>query len=253
MPLGIQDYHKNLDTGRVGVEKERAYYIPYGSWDKRLLPREYSDRFTLLSGEWDFRFYESVEELPSSVLQLPTFEEKLAVPMSWQYKFGRGYDTPLYTNITYPFPVNPPFVPEKNPCGVYHRTFTLPTLDGEFLLNFEGVDSCFYLFINDKFVGYSLVTHMTSEFNITPFVNEGENDIKVLTHLMTAIGESGDTRCDNPNVSFTVRETESEYRISVLNMNCLEGADEEYRIIFRGHKLAGKINVGQIIDHVIVK
>lgn len=180
MPLGIQDYHKNLDTGRVGVEKERAYYIPYGSWDKRLLPREYSDRFTLLSGEWDFRFYESVEELPSSVLQLPTFEEKLAVPMSWQYKFGRGYDTPLYTNITYPFPVNPPFVPEKNPCGVYHRTFTLPTLDGEFLLNFEGVDSCFYLFINDKFVGYSLVTHMTSEFNITPFVNEGENDIKVL-------------------------------------------------------------------------
>lgn len=82
---------------------------------------------------------------------------------------------------------------------------------------------------------------------------KNENDIKVLTHLMTAIGESGDTRCDNPNVSFTVRETESEYRISVLNMNCLEGADEEYRIIFRGHKLAGKINVGQIIDHVIVK
>ena len=82
---------------------------------------------------------------------------------------------------------------------------------------------------------------------------KNENDIKVLSHLMDIIGESGDTHCDNPNVSFTVRETESEYRISVLNMNCLEGADEEYRIDFRGHKLAGKVNVGQIIDHIIAK
>ncbi len=82
---------------------------------------------------------------------------------------------------------------------------------------------------------------------------KNENDIKILSHLMTIIGESGDTHCDNPNVSFTVRETESEYRISVLNMNCLEGADEDYTIDFRGYKLAGKVNVGQIIDHVIAK
>lgn len=82
---------------------------------------------------------------------------------------------------------------------------------------------------------------------------KNENDIKVLSHLMDIIGESGDTHCDNPNVSFTVRETETEYRVSVLNMNCLEDADEEYRIDFRGHKLAGKVNVGQIIDHIIAK
>ncbi len=82
---------------------------------------------------------------------------------------------------------------------------------------------------------------------------KNENDIKVLSHLMTVIGEEGDICCDNNNVSFTVYETENEYRISVLNMNCLEGADEEYSINFRGHKLAGKVNVGQIIDHVIAK
>ncbi len=82
---------------------------------------------------------------------------------------------------------------------------------------------------------------------------KNENDIKVLSHLMTLMGETGDTHCENPNVSFTVRETENEYRVSVLNMNCLEDADEDYTINFRGHKLAGKVNVGQIIDHVIAK
>ncbi|MBQ8254868.1 MAG: beta-galactosidase trimerization domain-containing protein [Clostridia bacterium] len=82
---------------------------------------------------------------------------------------------------------------------------------------------------------------------------EKENDIKVLSHLMKVMGESGDVRCDNNNVSFTVRETESEYRISVLNMNCIEGADEEYTISFRGQTATGKIKVGEIADHILAK
>ena len=180
MPFGITDYHKILDTGRVGVEKERAYYIPYGNERLLFLSREYSDRLTLLSGEWDFRYFKSVTELPASLEELEPFTEKIPVPTSWQYKLGRGYDTPLYTNITYPFDADPPRVPEENPAGLYHRTFTLPALDGEYLLNLEGVDSCFYLFVNGKFVGFSRVSHSTSEFNVTPFVHEGENDITVL-------------------------------------------------------------------------
>ena len=78
MPLGINDYHKKLDTRRVGVQKERAYYIPHGSKNAALtLKREYSDRFTLLSGDWDFRFYKSVALVPDSLSSLPAFEEKL--------------------------------------------------------------------------------------------------------------------------------------------------------------------------------
>ena len=180
MPLGIENYHKNTETRRINVERERAYYIPYGREDLLHLPREYSDRLSLLSGEWDFRFFSSVTELPDSITELCNFSEKLPVPMSWQYMLGRGYDTPLYTNVNYPYPVDPPNVPENNPAGLYHRTFNLPKSEGEYLLNFEGVDSCFYLFINDVFVGYSQVSHMTSEFNVTPFVKDGENDIKVL-------------------------------------------------------------------------
>ncbi|MBR3680775.1 MAG: DUF4981 domain-containing protein [Clostridia bacterium] len=180
MPFGITDYHKILDTGRVGVEKERAYYTPYGNERLLFLSREYSDRLTLLSGEWDFRYFKSVTELPASLEELEPFTEKIPVPMSWQYLLERGYDTPLYTNITYPFDADPPRVPEENPAGLYHRTFTLPALDGEYLLNLEGVDSCFYLFVNGKFVGFSRVSHSTSEFNVTPFVHEGENDITVL-------------------------------------------------------------------------
>ncbi len=80
---------------------------------------------------------------------------------------------------------------------------------------------------------------------------KNENDIKVLSHLMTLMGETGDIHCDNPNVSFTVRETEGEYRISVLNMNCIEGADEEFNITFKGHKLSGKIRVGEILDYAL--
>ena len=180
MPLGIENFHKNLHTRRIGVEKEHAYFIPYGDPSLTHLPREYSDRLTLLNGTWDFRFFKSVTEVPEELSALPEFCDTLPVPMNWQYAIGKGYDTPQYTNINYPFPKDPPNVPEENPAGLYHRKFKLDGKAGEQILVFEGVDSCFYLFVNDRFVGYSQVSHMISEFNITPFLTVGENDLKVL-------------------------------------------------------------------------
>ena len=82
---------------------------------------------------------------------------------------------------------------------------------------------------------------------------KNENDIKVLSHLMTEIGKSGDTFCDNNNVSFTVRETENEYRVSLLNMNCIEGSDEEYNLTFRGHTVSGRIGIGETADFILKK
>ncbi len=159
----------------------RSYYIPYGDMRSAINGvREYSDKFLSLCGEWDFKFYPSVSEAIGEVASVE-FKDKLTVPMNWQYALGRGYDTPHYTNISYPFPIDPPNIPEENPAGLYKRTFTLPDgWRGDALLSFEGVDSCFYLFINGCFVGYSQVSHMTSEFLVTDYLNEGENEIRVL-------------------------------------------------------------------------
>ena len=184
MPFGIYDYHKDLSTLHIGCEKPHAYFIPHTDKEAALtLPRDYSDRFKTLIGKWDFRFFASVTELLGCELSDVEFSEKIDVPMSWQNCIDRDYDTPQYTNVRYPFPKNAPHVPEMNPAGLYSREFTVTEefLGGrEVMLNFEGVDSCFYLFINGEFVGYSQVSHMTSEFNVTKFLHAGKNSIKVL-------------------------------------------------------------------------
>ena len=184
MPFGIKDYHKELPDLHVGCEKPHAYFIPYETKEKaRRGMRGASAYFKSLAGEWNFKFYRSVSEVPESVTEPIVFSDKMAVPSSWQYAIGRGYDVPQYTNVIYPFPYDPPHVPEENPAAVYMREFTLTEaeLSGkDVLLNFEGVDSCFYLFINGEFVGYSEVSHMTSEFNVGRFVKVGKNVITVL-------------------------------------------------------------------------
>lgn len=179
-------YHQTLEFLHVGCEKPHAYFIPYGSDDAaKTGNRAGSDRFYSLCGEWDFRFFESVEDIVDFTAEgySPEGSDRLTVPMSWQYALNRGYDTPHYTNVRYPIPVDPPFVPRKNPCGLYQRNFNV---DADTLKNrdiklvFEGVDSCFYLYINRQFVGYSQVSHMTSEFSVNQYLQAGENTIQVL-------------------------------------------------------------------------
>jgi len=183
MPFGIQDYHTTNKILHVGCEKPRAYFVPFSNdTDAKDGVREYSEYFKTLIGEWDFNFYNNVYEAPDPSGEVK-FLEKLDVPMNWQHAFGRNYDTIQYTNSDYPIPLDPPNVPRENPVGLYSRSFTLTERELEnkdIMLNFEGVDSCFYLYINGKFVGYSQVSHMTSEFNITSYVKAGENLIRVL-------------------------------------------------------------------------
>ena len=177
-------YHKSLEYLHVGCEKPRAYFVPYLNIEKakRNLRAE-SEVFTSLCGDWDFKFFRNESELCDFTSENFTTEgfDKLTVPMSWQVMHKRGYDTPNYVNVDYPYPIDPPHVPADNPCGLYVRTFNVGKLeDKELYINFEGVDSCFYLFVNDTFAAYSQVSHMTSEVNITKYVKEGENTLKVL-------------------------------------------------------------------------
>ncbi len=179
-------YHKSLEHLHVGCLEPSAYLIPYQS-DAAAKDgnRAQSDRFITLCGEWSFHYYESVNDIVDFTDESYTSEgaDRLAVPMSWQYALGRGYDTPHYTNVCYPFPIDPPHVPDNNPCGLYERTFEM---DAETIrskqihLLFEGVDSCFYVYINRRFVGYSQVSHMTSEMVINDYLTDGINTIRVL-------------------------------------------------------------------------
>ena len=179
------NYHQNPSVLHVGCEAPRAYFIPYQN-EKTALKgnRNASDRFLTLCGDWDFTFYKSLCDVPDFTVEgFASDSQKINVPRSWQTMLGRGYDTPNYVNVVYPIPVDPPFVPDDNPCGLYSRTVKLhpAMLEGKSVyMNFEGVDSCFYLFINGQFVGYSQVSHMTSELDVTKYLRAGENLIQVL-------------------------------------------------------------------------
>lgn len=181
--MKLEKFYENPDILHVGTEPDRAYYIPYfkaGGFD--ITDRESSDRFISLNGEWSFSYYENIYEVDEEFL-LPDFDDTgfhpIPVPSCWQ---NEGYDRHQYTNTRYPFPLDPPYVPSMNPCGVYRRKFTLEanSKGRNYYLNFEGVDSCFYVWINGEFTGYSQVSHATSEFNITGKVHDGENVICVL-------------------------------------------------------------------------
>lgn len=171
----MRNYHENPQILHVKTEENRAYYIPFSDRASALSkPRELSDRFINLCGEWDFEYYSSIYDFDG----FERLTKKIPVPSCWQ---NYGYDTHMYSNTRYPFPYEPPYIPNYTPCGAYARSFSVSDkCENRFYLNFEGVDSCFYLWVNDKFAGYSQVSHSTSEFDVTEYIEDGENRICVL-------------------------------------------------------------------------
>ena len=179
----VPRYYEDLRVLHENTLPYRAYYIPAACrMDTTAEKRTGSDRFQLLSGDWSFRYYTSIYDLEE-----PFWEEgdpgtdyvHVPVPGTWQHA---GFDAHQYTNYRYPFPADPPYVPQENPCGAYlhHFDYTLMEKAPEVFLNFEGVDSCFYVWLNGKYVGYSQVTHATAEFRVTEFMREGDNLLAVL-------------------------------------------------------------------------
>ena len=127
-----------------------------------------------LNGEWFFHLAACPEEVPTSFFQKEfdtTAWNRIPVPANWQLQ---GHDTPIYTNIRYPFPCNPPHVPQENPTGCYRREFSIPAAwrGREIYLVFEGVNSEFHLWLNGQAVGYSQDSRLPAEFKITPYLKE---------------------------------------------------------------------------------
>lgn len=179
----VPKYYEDLHTLHENVMPNRAYYVPASKrMDNLVEHREASDRMQMLTGQWNFRYYESVAEVKEPFYEpgnpLDGFGT-IPVPSCWQ---NHGYDTHQYTNIKYPFPADPPYVPQDNPCGAYVHYFQYrkdPAAPKAFL-NFEGVATCYYVWLNGSYVGYSQVSRSTSEFDITDFLHDGQNTLAVL-------------------------------------------------------------------------
>ncbi len=165
--------YENLNLLHENTLKPRSHYIPYDTLEKALAgERSKSNIYTLLNGEWDFAYFSRDIDCPETIENW----DKVMVPSCWQ---TTGYEKPYYTNVNFPHSVDVPYVPDDNPVGVYRRYIEADKdkAGKENYLVFEGVSSCFELFVNGEYVGFSSVSHCTSEFKIK--LNEGKNEIVV--------------------------------------------------------------------------
>ena len=154
-------FYENPQKTSENREKPRAYYIPGGV-----------SEYISLNGEWKFAYFENSDLATEGSAKW----DKITVPSCWQLK---GYDEPNYTNINFPFPCDPPYVPNVNPMGIYKREFEITDTGMEYYAVFEGISSCGELYINGKYVGFTQGSHLQSEFDITPYIKKGENEILV--------------------------------------------------------------------------
>lgn len=179
----IPHYYEDLHMLHENTMPDRSYYIPASvKMDCLVEHRDRSDRIQMLNGNWRFKYYDSIHDLKEMFYEVgfgtEDFEE-VSVPGVWQQY---GYDKHQYTNFRYPFPVDPPYVPQDNPCGAYVHEFLYKKDEDapKVFLEFEGVDSCFYVWLNGQYVGYSQVSHALSEFDVTSVVRDGFNTLAVL-------------------------------------------------------------------------
>lgn len=156
----------------------RIHFYPYADLETAKAGRA-SDRVESLAGSWNFDWFPSPLEVPAALLKAPYDAQaaSIRVPLNWQFA---GYGKRSYTDLLYPFPVDPPHIPLQNETGVYRRAFRGGILPDERLfLRFEGVESAFHVYVNGTLAGYSQGSRMPSEFDITEWVHPGENQLAV--------------------------------------------------------------------------
>ncbi|MDO5065243.1 MAG: glycoside hydrolase family 2 TIM barrel-domain containing protein [Actinomyces bowdenii] len=179
----VPRHYEDLAVLHENTLPPRAYYLPASTTiDPGPEARAASDRIQMLNGQWAFRYLPSIHDLTEPFWEPGAATEGFApipVPSTWQHL---GYDHHQYTNVRYPIPLDPPFVPQDNPCGAYLRDFEhtpCPQAPRTHLV-LEGVDSCFYAWLNGHYLGYSQVSHATSEFDVTEHLVPGANRLAVL-------------------------------------------------------------------------
>ena len=175
---------KNFEVYKENVLKPRAYFIPFESDEASKKAdirneRYSSSRVEVLSGEWDFRYYKCESEIPDEWDSEKESFDKINVPSMWQFT---GYEKPCYLNTRYLFTPDPPNIPEDCSVGVYRKIISVEDLSLNYTLSFLGVAGALDVFVNSNYVGYSEGSHNTSEFDITKYLKEGENEIIAAVH-----------------------------------------------------------------------
>ena len=174
--------YENPTISGINRDASRATAYSYASVTDALKnDRDKSGRYISLNGDWDFSFALKPGDEPKDFYKNRVIGwKKIPVPSNWEMQ---GYDKPIYKSAVYPFrPVNPPHVPKDyNGVGCYQRSFTVPAdwKNKNITLHFGGVSSAYKLWVNGKFAGYAEDSFMSSEFNITPYLQDGENIISV--------------------------------------------------------------------------
>jgi beta-galactosidase len=181
--IQVDKYWEDLTTLHVNREAPRAYFIPYSEAAAALSnKRARSPFYQTLNGGWKFKYHTSVKDVEDGFYEAAadiSGWDGLIVPSCWQ---TNGYDQLHYTNVNYPIPCDPPYVPNENPAGLYARDFNISEAwdDKDAYVVFEGVNSCFYLWVNGKFVGYSQGSRVPAEFNLAPYLTKGKNRIALM-------------------------------------------------------------------------
>lgn len=181
--LNLKKYWENPEIVEVNRELPRAYYIPYSSREEAVsLKRGRSPYYQTLNGEWKFQYHDRVDQVEEPFYEAEYPAEgwaSLLVPSCWQ---SHGYDQMHYSNVNYTIPCDPPFVPDDNPAGLYIRDFQVSKAweDKEAYVVFEGVNACFYIWVNGELVGYSQGSRVPAEFCLTPHLVPGRNRMAVM-------------------------------------------------------------------------
>ena len=195
--MKLNNEHLSFETLHVGSEINRSWYVPEANIQEARAHQQLldegeeldlgplSNRLTMLSGcDWRFRYYPNPGAVPENFPERDfdpdscDFDE-IPVPSCWQ---TQGYDNHQYTNIKYPFPYDPPYVPEENPTGAYIHDFELERADlrGRQFLYFEGVDCCYHVWVNGQYIGFSQVSHSSTEFEVTGKLSVGTNRLSII-------------------------------------------------------------------------
>ncbi|MGN0457972.1 MAG: glycoside hydrolase family 2 TIM barrel-domain containing protein [Eubacterium sp.] len=180
--------YRNLHTDFSIFEQNkmpaRSYFIPFSN-EKSVQKTDYkterylSDRILMLSGEWDFKYFDKLSNIPESLDTDSTDFDKISVPCTWQ---RTGYDQIAYINTRYPFPKKPPYIPEDVAVGIYRKNVSIENADAHRVLTFLGVAGALAVYVNGEYVGYSEGSHNTAEFDITKYLNNGENEILAVVY-----------------------------------------------------------------------
>ena len=157
-------FYENILKTSENRLPERAYFIPEGECD-----------YVLLNGKWRFKYFEKDFYITEKIEKWDTID----VPSCWQLY---GYDSPNYANVSFPFPCDPPYVPDDNPCGIYERDINILDTSKNTYFVLEGVASCAKITVNGQYVGFTEGNHLRAEFDLTDYVNKGTNTLRVYVY-----------------------------------------------------------------------